>query len=133
MAEKVVALIRENQFLERDSARLELTGQQQRLRERHVPVIVAVDQQDGRTPAIDRRHWRCLPLQLPRFELRVRRQAVRNRAQQAVHAVEVDADLEQLAVTRKRKRRQISAPTSTPNADVFWIYVTPRGEPASGV
>jgi len=71
VAEKVVTLVRENDFFERNSARPELARQHQRLGERDVVVVVAMDQQHGRAPSLDGRHWRSQPLHLPNLHLRI--------------------------------------------------------------
>src|SRR4051812_27519242 len=101
VAQKAVALVREYQFAIGDAPGCQLAGEQKRLREVDIAIVAAVDQQYGRAPAFDSRQWRRLPLEPARRFLCIRREAVRNGTEQRVNAVEIDADLEQVAVPRE--------------------------------
>src|SRR2546427_5544256 len=58
---KVVNLIRENNLLKLDTLLAQRLGQVDRFAERHVAVVIAVNQEDGRAPRLDGSEWRRFP------------------------------------------------------------------------
>ena len=75
VAEEAVSLVGEDELAIGDMPGGQLAGEEQRLREIDIAVVVAVDQQHRRAPAVDRAERRGVPLQLAR-----RRPAPRARA-----------------------------------------------------
>ena len=98
------------------------------LMELDVSVVVALDEQNRRSPRRDRRIGRRFPSELHdrarvvllvALELRSPPHRIVDVERPVVHAVKIYARLEDIRVARERKGREIAAVGTAPNADAI--------------
>src|SRR5580658_1347279 len=120
--DEVVNLIGEDELVNGYTACAEGVGESRCLLVGDVRVVIAVDEQDGRLPALDGGHGRA-GVSYSGDALLLGERAAKPvgggviLARPLVHTVEVDAGSEEIAVARERECGEVAAVASAPDAD----------------
>src|SRR6185437_3139830 len=128
MQDEIVDLVREDELVDGDAASAEGVGETRSLLVGDVGIVIAVNEEDGRFPAVDGSHGRaCMGdggdalLLGERAAQPVRCSVVL--ARPLVHAVVVDAGSEEIAVARESQRSEVAAITTATDANARLVDI----------
>src|SRR5205085_4028213 len=124
VAQEVVYLVGEDELLKLNVLLAQAAHERDRLTESDVAIIVAVNQEDVRTPLVDRKDRRRLARNLRALRRVERHAQARDQHAPIVDAVQVNTGGEEIGIARKAERRQIAAIRAAPETDVLWINRT---------
>jgi len=130
MEQKIVDLVRKDELLDVNTALAQPRDEVHRLSKVNVAIVIAVNEEHRRFPTVDRCHGRRIVRELG--ELRRDIFAVPIVGGPIVHAVKIDTRREEIRISRKAERGEITAVTATPQADTRGVHVSARLQIFSG-